>query len=170
MGAGLELWQYERYSNGILEMEEVYRAVPAQVNKTRSILSERDVASNELEDKPAYSVEKNLQAVDKFTQQLFGDVNEFITGLDSSIAVVPLKNYIAYKMARNIVCVEPYKKKKILIWITLPYRDSMPSMVRDMENIGHHGTGNLELVVTNDAELTEAYELIREAYLLAGGN
>lgn len=170
MGAGLELWQYERYANGILEMEEVYRAAPVQANKTRPSLPDFEVAAVDAREKPAYSIERLLGSADTETQRFFGDVNEFITELDSSIAVVPLSTYIAYKMARNIVCVEPYKKQKLLIWITLPYRESMPPMVRDMANIGHHGTGNLELVVTNDVEVTQACELIREAYLLAGGN
>jgi predicted transport protein len=170
MGAGLELWQYERYANGILEMEEVYRAAPVQAARNRPSMPERQVVTIETDEKPAYSVEKHLETVDKFTQQLFGDINEFITELDSSIAVVPLSTYIAYKMARNIACVELSKRQRLLIWISLPYRDSMPSIVRDMANIGHHGTGNLELMVTNDAEVSQACEFIREAYLFAGGN
>jgi predicted transport protein len=169
MGAGLELWQYQRFENGVLEMEEIHRSETG-TSKSKVVTDQADKVENTTRDKSEYSVEALLGGVDEKTRQLFFDLDEYILSLDPALTAVPLKLYLAYKLARNVVCVKPTKRQRLWVWIDLPYRANMPSFVRDVTEIGHHGTGNLELVIGNEDELTQACALIREAYLNSGGN
>jgi predicted transport protein len=150
-------------------MEEIYRGAEGPT-RSKAVAAASEQGSTPFQDKPEYTIEGLFEPIDEGTRQLYSDLDDFIMSLDTAMTAVPLKTYVAYKLARNVVCVEPSKRKKLLVWIQLDHRPNMPNFARDMRNIGHHGTGNLEMVISNPEELVEAYELIREAYLNSGGN
>lgn len=58
----------------------------------------------------------------------------------------PKKLYIAYRTTQNIVCME-LRQKKVLLYLKLDPKDhdGRCEIVRDVSNIGHYGTGNLEV-------------------------
>ena len=65
-----------------------------------------------------------------------------------------LSLYIAFKRLKNFVCIEN-KKDKLLLYAKLN-----PDMVqleagfsRDVRKIGHQGTGGLEWMIRDDADL-----------------
>jgi predicted transport protein len=169
MGSGLELWQYHRYTNGVLEIEEVYKgAEPQRAKESKSL--KRNVEASELaEAKNVYSYEDHLSKADAETKVLVNALTEFIAGLDDSIAEVPQKFYIAYKLAKNLACVEVHRKK-VVAFLNLEYSTQMPHIARDVSNIGHYGTGKLEVSVSKAEDLEDAFDLIRSSYLASGGN
>ena len=94
----------------------------------------------------------------------------FVIGLDSAIEEVPKKFYIAYKLSKNIICMQ-VQKNKVLMWIKLdPKRVDAPKQLRhrDMTGIGHYGTGDLELSVKSLDDLELAKPLLEQAYQRAG--
>lgn len=84
--------------------------------------------------------------------------------------MVPKKFYIAFKTSQNIVCLE-VKHKKLLLYLKLdPKQVTGPKGIsRDVTKIGHFGTGDLELTVSNTEELERAKPLIKLAYEEVGG-
>jgi predicted transport protein len=78
--------------------------------------------------------------------------------------------YIAYKLAKNFVCLAT-GKSSIVLWLKLDPDQvgTLPPNVRDMRNVGHHGTGDLEVNIKDDAEMEVAKPLIRLAFERAGG-
>lgn len=167
MGVGLELWQYHRYANGVLELEEIFRS--SNIKKSERPRGASKDGTGRIDESTEYSIARHTKKGNENVKALFVEIDEFILSLNPSIVAVPQKVYIAYKFAKNIASVEVLSRK-IKIWIPLTWRAGMPSIAKDVTNIGHYGTGNLELVIENSAHVEEAQALIKEAYLLAGGD
>ena len=97
-------------------------------------------------------------------------VNDFISGLDPAIEVAPKKFYIAYKTSQNLVCME-IQKKRLLLYLKLdPKTVQGPKGIsRDVTNVGHYGTGDLEIVVSAPQHLEAAKPFLEQAYQQVGG-
>lgn len=166
--SGLELWRYHRYQNKVLEIEEVFRASDSKrAKETKS--SQGSTLSIKGQDKEEYSFGQHLNRASPETEGLVIAFSEFMSSLDDSIAEVPQKLYVAYKLAKNIACLEVHKKK-ITIFLSLDYEMGMPDFARDVSNIGHYGTGDLEVSVSSLEELEIVKPFIEQAYRKAGGN
>ncbi len=63
-------------------------------------------------------------------------------------------------------------KNKILVFLKINADDldEIPANCRDVRNIGHFGTGDLEVAVTNEKEISIAKELISMSFNNIGGN
>jgi predicted transport protein len=170
IGSDLELWQYHRYENGILELEEIFRSTESSATKV-SQSSKKGPALEESKDARAtdYTFESHEAKADEDTKLLLGALVDNIMALDSAVAEVPLKFYIAYKLAKNFACVEVHKKK-VVAFLNLSHSPTMPSLARDVSNVGHYGTGKLEVTVKSQEDLAPAFDLIRASYLASGGN
>jgi predicted transport protein len=101
--------------------------------------------------------------------ELFNQVHEHLLSLDEAIDVVPKKLYIAYKLARNLVCVE-IQQKKVVVTLNRKAYSGMPDAFVDVTSVGHWGTGDIQVHITQMQDLAAAIEGISETYKLAGGN
>ncbi len=81
------------------------------------------------------------------------------------IEEVPRKLYVAYRSSQNIVCME-VKAKHIKLWLKLSSLDIKESLegYRDVSNIGHYGTGNVEFTVSSEPEFGKVKKYIEMAY------
>jgi predicted transport protein len=63
------------------------------------------------------------------------------------------------------------KKQKIILYLKLNPKgfESLPNIARDVSQIGHYGTGDLELTVNSDKDIEIAKEYITLAYRKVGG-
>lgn len=176
MGANIELWQYRLFDNGAFYLEEVFRravsavaTMPDTDHSTPETLSAgKKAALTRLTG--VYSVDEHLLNLSDPVKQLVSDLRDYIVQLDSAVEEVPKKMYIAYKLAQNFACMAP-QKSKIKLWLKLDPTDvgDLPSNATDVRNVGHHGTGNLELNIQDKAELESAKRLIRLAFERVGG-
>lgn len=163
MGEGIELWQYHLYENGIIELSEIYRSVIQKAKKSSSS------PNDPKKPKTIHELQPLLKTATPKTIEMYEELNDYILGLNDAIFAVPLRLYIAFKLAKNIACVE-VQSQKLVITLNNNFRGGLPKFARDVSNIGHWGTGNLELKVTNLEQLREAFPIIRETYLLQGGD
>lgn len=91
----------------------------------------------------------------------------FIEALGDDVQSKALKNYIAFKRLRNFTCVEVHpQSRNILIFVKVnPDQITLePGFTRDVRNIGHFGTGDLEITIRSDDDLKKAGDLIRQSY------
>ena len=82
----------------------------------------------------------------------------------------PLKLYTAFKRFRNFACVEVHPvARKITVFVRLdPTSVNLrPGFTRDVSEIGHYGTGDLEIVLTSAADFEEAKPLLLKSYELS---
>src|SRR5436190_10019098 len=94
----------------------------------------------------AYTFEQHLAGKPDAMRQLAVSVNDFITGLDPAIEVSPKKFYVAYKTSQNIVCME-VKQQRVLLYLKLDPKVARgpKGISRDVTEVGHYGTGDLDL-------------------------
>jgi len=174
MGAALELWTYRLFENDVIFLEEVLRKSDAGIDTTTGGKNPVMVAAGKkaalVRATGTYSFDQHVHGKPDGVRQLALAVNDFTTGLDSSIEVVPKKFYVAFKTSQNILCLE-VKQKKLHLYLKLdPKRFSGPKGIsRDVSAVGHYGTGDLEITVTNEPQLEQAKAFIKKAYEEVGG-
>lgn len=106
------------------------------------------------------------QIDDPGLQAAFDAIIDQTTALSPEVTIVPRKFYIAFKRGRNFACLE-VQKKKLLVFLHLDPADFITNPVlgaRDVRNVGHFGTGDVEIQVTGPADVDQAMALIRRAY------
>lgn len=174
MGANIELWRYRLFANSTLYLEEVYRKAvhsapttdervkdPVMVAAGKKAAATRATAT--------YTFDERIAGKPPHIIDIAQQVREYITSLDPGIEEAPKKFYVAYKTTQNIVCME-IQKQQVLLYLKLdPSKLSpMPTNARDVTNIGHFGTGDLELTIKSEADLPVARGLIGSAYREVG--
>ena len=168
MGANLELWTYRLFRNGFLYLEEVLqKSYPVSAGSSPTgdgpKIPGKKVATK-------YTFDQHLNGKPEKIRQLAQTISEFIMGLDPAIEESPKKYYIAYKISQNIACMELQKKRIILFLKLNPKEVKVPlNNWRDVSDIGHYGTGDLELSLCNSDELESVKNLIELAYQKVGG-
>jgi len=78
-----------------------------------------------------------------------------------------LKFYIAYKRIKNFACVEVHpQSQKLYVYVKLnPDEVNLEEdFARDVRNVGHYGTGDLEITIRNKEDLAKAEPLILRSY------
>lgn len=175
MGANIELWRYRLFKNSILYLEEVFQksmsASPDTLpdNKNPVVVSAGKKAAL-TKAKGVYTFEQHLESKPEKIKGMVLDVKDFIMNLDSSMEEVPKKFYVAYRISQNIVCME-VQKQKIILYLKLSPKDfePLPGNARDVSEIGHYGTGDLELILRSEADINLAKGFITSAYQKVGG-
>jgi len=173
MGANIELWQFKRYENGCLSLDEIFRRTniienvdyagknPVMVEAGRKAGITRATAT--------YNVEEHVAVLSHNLEELFKQLQEYIMGL-GAVEETPKKYYIAYKTSQNFVCLETRKDKIILFLKLNPIEQfPLPPQARDVAKIGHSGTGDLEFILLNEQDLDEAKKYIKLSFENIGG-
>jgi len=165
----IELIRYRHYPEGFLILEMVnavtavngatsqgtrHSAVPAsaapEAGKThyKSFLEQLEQASTELKD-------------------LYQSIEDYLLALGDDVNKKVLKYYIAFKRIKNFACVEIYVQQKrltITVKITPTPENIMPGFTRDVSNVGHLGTGDLEITVSNMDDFERAKPFLEQSY------
>jgi predicted transport protein len=100
---------------------------------------------------------------------LYNQVCEYASGLGDEVQRKDLKLYTAFKRIKNflsIVVLPQNKDPRLQLYLKLD-PDKQPleaNFSRDVTEIGHWGTGNLELNVRSDADLEKTFALIQKSY------
>jgi predicted transport protein len=177
MGSNIELWQYRYYDNGIFFLEEVYKrsvafSAPAESYSTKNpVMVEAGKKAALTRLTGVYSVEQHLGKIEGAKRSLPIELQEYILSLDEAVEEVPKKFYIAYKISQNFVCME-VQKSKVVLYLKLHPEEiaQFPAIGRDVTNIGHYGTGDLELTIREETDIPIARQFIRMAFDNIGGN
>jgi len=176
MGANIELWKYRLFTNNSLYLEEVFHntkvtssGMPTESGKN-PVMVEAGKKAAQVRATATYTFKEHLEGKTKQIQELAHSIREFDTGLDLSIEEVPKKFYVAYKASQNIVCME-VKSKNIKLFLKLKSTEitDAPNCYRDVSNIGHYGTGDVEFTVSSLDKFDEIKKYIELAYNKVGG-
>ncbi len=176
MDSNIELWQYRYFDNGLLLFEEVFKKslVSTNIGDSTDIKNPKMVeAGNKAaitRQTGVYSVDEHKKKIDKKKIHLVHELEEYILGLDESVEESPKKFYIAFKVSQNFVCMEIHKSH-IFLYLKINPKDLpiIPDIGRDTSNIGHCGTGDLELRIQNENDVETAKEYIQMAFTNIGG-
>lgn len=99
---------------------------------------------------------------------LFEQTRSFILAQGDDIIEKPLKLYVAFRRLKNFVCMSLISKQDPHVFLTLKLDpmtvDLEKGFTRDVTNIGHWGTGDLEVVLRKSGDFEKAKPLIERAY------
>lgn len=99
---------------------------------------------------------------------LFDQTRSFILSQGDDIIEKPLKLYVAFRRLKNFVCMSLISKQDPHVFLTVKLDPATVELqqgfTRDVTNIGHWGTGDLEVVLRTGADLEKAKTLIERAY------
>lgn len=156
----IELIRYKKYGDDLILFELVNATTASQVTTVSDDGASKTSNANK-------TVTENLKQADKELKDLYYSIRDFILNLGDDIQEKILKHYIAFKKIRNFACVEIYpKSKSILIYLNInPNEVTLKEgFTRDVTNIGHFGTGNLEIRINSKEDFEKAKELIARSY------
>jgi predicted transport protein len=174
MGANIELWSYRLFSNETLYLEEVLQrayapslGVSAPEKNPVMVAAGKKAAATKAAG--AYTFEQHIAGKPSNIREIAVAVEEFVLSLDPAMEEAPKKQYVAFKISKNIVCMEVQHQKVTLFLKLDPKKvEAPPSMARDVSEIGHFGTGDLELTLKSLADLEKAKPFIVMAYQKVG--
>jgi predicted transport protein len=173
MGANIELWTYRLFTNDVLYFEEIFKKSEPVVGEAAGknpVMVAAGKKAAIARSTGSYTFEQHLDGKPELMREMAVSVNDFITGLDPSIEVSPKKFYVAYKTSQNIVCME-VKQQRVLLYLKLDPKicRGPKDLSRDVTDVGHYGTGDLELSLKSSADLEAAKPFIQQAYEQVGG-
>ena len=156
MQRNIKLVSYRKYSEDLILFEHINVPVAKAIKEPESSGSKGSSQKSHLE---------KLSVISNELKNLYASVCNYIESLGDDIVSNQLKYYLAYKKVQNIACVEVYNKQIILYLRLNPDTvDIEKNFTRDVRNIGHFGTGNLEISIKNEKDFEKAKPLIERAY------
>ncbi|MFD8061969.1 DUF5655 domain-containing protein [Streptomyces cyaneofuscatus] len=101
--------------------------------------------------------------------ELAATVDEVLLGLGDGVNRVERKQYRAYQRLRNFACMCPPRRSKLLVYLKVDPADVglIPGFTRDVRELGHHGTGDLEVQLRTLRDVERAQDLFRASYAAA---
>lgn len=154
----IELLRYRRYGESLLLLE--------LVNTTTGDPLDGDAGADGKNRIYKTFVEYLAQSPPALKDR-YESLRAFVEALGDDIQTKQLKDYIAFRRLKNFACVEVRSQtESILVYVKLDPKTVglEPEFTRDVENIGHYGTGDLEIRIRTDADLERAKPLIAKSY------
>ena len=158
----IELWEIKRYANGSVAVTPIKKAKSAASIKPLTLQNIKLKAiSAQIK---VWTEDDHRANTSNETYQLYERFRDAILILADDIEIKPQKFYIAFKKNKNIACLELQKKKiKIFIGAKIGKLDDPKGIAKDVSNIGHYGTGDYEVQVSNDNDLEYIMSLVKQA-------
>lgn len=98
-------------------------------------------------------------------QNIFYSIRDYVLSLGDDIAENQLKLYVAFKKAKNFVCVEVYQSQIFChLKLNPDTVDLVPGFIEDVRTKVHWGTGDLRLIIKSIEDFEKAQHLIARAY------
>jgi predicted transport protein len=113
------------------------------------------------------TVTASLADADTGLTDLFEATRSYLRALGDDVQERTLKNYFAFTRLKNFACIEiKPTARKLLIYLKVdPVGiDLQPGFTRDVSNIGHYGTGDLEVTLAQMEDLERSKPLLQQSY------
>lgn len=171
----IELIRYRQFGDDLLMLELVHVPKTSKLNGPKmitevkslgSLQSRADVAQENdpyLSQRTSYRLSQSSADL----RDIYDAVHQFLIGLGDDVQVKELKLYTAFKRLKNFVCMEIYPQARtVLLFLKLdPDTVALESgFTRDVSNVGHFGTGDLQVTLKSMADFERAQPLLVRAY------
>lgn len=156
----IELIRYKRYTDELLLLELVNATTAVNGNTGQTAASKGPSTSYK-------SVSSLLVASDADLRDRYEALKAWLLALGDDVQLKTLKLYFAFKRIKNFACVEVHPQSKTVVAFAKVDPDSIvlePGFTRDVRDIGHFGTGDLEITIRTDSDLERAKPLLLRSY------
>lgn len=156
----IELIRYRQYGSDFLLFE--------LVNATTAQSEQGDGPTHSVSGKRNYkTVSEYLAQADQCLIDLFESLKAFLFAMGDDVQMKTLKLYFAFKRFKNFACVEIHPQTgQLIIFVKVDPNnvELEEGFTRDVSNIGHFGTGNLEIRIQSESDFEKAKSLIVQSY------
>lgn len=161
MQVNIKLVEYRKYNNGMLLFEHIN--TPSTSRNIAAGSADPAVKTSPKHD-AVFHLEK-LDSVSPELKQLYENICSYIESLGDDVASNQLKQCLAYRKLRNFACIEVFSKQlKLFLTLDPSTVEFVKDFSRDVSNVGHHGTGDVEVVIRTPEDFEKAKPLIERAY------
>ncbi|MBI1179199.1 MAG: DUF91 domain-containing protein [Alphaproteobacteria bacterium] len=160
MSRNIELVRYRKFGEDLLLLEllTAVSAAPAQAV---------DPVTGAAKAHRYKTVSESMADAGGDLANLYADLENFLMGLGDDLVKKTLRFYIAFRRIKNFACVEV----KTSLGVVRVYLKIDPGTVtledgftRDVRQVGHFGTGDLEVTLKSHDDLERAKPLILQSY------
>lgn len=158
MQRNIKLIRYKKYGNDQLLFEHLNAPIVKPiVDPSESIsLTRTDYTK---------TFTQQIESATLEMKTIYENIRDYILSLGDDITENQLKRYVAFKKVNNVVCAE-IQTSKILLHLRLnPESVNLcDDFIKDVRNVGHWGTGDLQIIIKSMNDFEKAKELINRAY------
>ena len=170
IGRNIELIRYRRFGDDLLLLESAnaggdvsVKAAPAK--QPKAIAAKPDIATKKPTG-PDKSYAELLLNLSEPMQQLLASLEDYTLSLGDDVQRKELRLYVAFKRLKNFATVVLHRKNYLVLYLHI---DPAPALTvlpkaRNVTQLGHWGTGNLEVPLSTLADLEAVKPFIRIAY------
>lgn len=171
----IELIRYRRFGEDLLMLELVHVPKTSKLNGSKVITEVKSPSS--LQPTPEIIPENDPYLSQRMSYRLsqssadlrdiYDAVYQFLIGLGDDVQVKELKLYTAFKRLKNFVCMEIYPQARTVTLFLKLEPNTVPlesGFTRDVSNVGHFGTGDLQVTLKSMADFEKAQPLLLRAY------
>lgn len=157
----IELWEVKRFANNTVSYEQIQKAGAQESIKTISKADQ--TIDNVAKEIKVYSEQEHLENISEEMKELYDKFRNAIVNFDN-IEIKARKQYIAFIADRNIIDINP-QKRKLKMWINLSKGelDDPKGITRDVSETGHWGNGDYEIQIANDEDLEYIMSLVKQS-------
>lgn len=163
----VELIRYRKFDDNLLLFELVNATAAQNAATALSTTTKSSEGAGLRPARTAPSFSENLERSDVVLQDRVEALKAYIEALGDDVQTKVLKFYVAFKRIKNFACMTiGVQKREIVVWVKVD-PDTVeiePGFTRDVREIGHYGTGDLEILIRSDADLERAKPLILQSY------
>lgn len=171
IGRNIELIRYRKFGEELLLLEQasVYASQERRSTGTKVTQpSKQDtpvVATVAKAVGPDKSYADLVPTLSATLTELLATIEDYIFSLGDDVQRKELRLYVAFKRLKNFATIV-LQKNRLLLYLHLSPKQSgqLPPNARDVSDIGHWGTGDLEIALANQADFDAVKPLITMAY------
>lgn len=159
----ISLWEIKRYSNQTISFEEIRKLNATESIKTVSTANSAvDTVSKEV---IVYTENDRLKDIPEEVLDLYGQLREKILEL-GNVEIKATKLYVAFTVNGSNFAGIVLQRKVLKLWlnVSLGKLEDPYSLAKDVSHIGHYGSGDYELTISNTDKLDYIATLIKQAY------
>lgn len=157
MNRNISLIRYKKFGTDLLMFEQLNENIVKEI-ETEEPHEKKKSISDKYVDEVLKTAEKNIRI-------LYDDIRNYILSLGDDVSENKLKLYIAFRKIKNFICVVPNKSRLYLELHldvnTVSYEEGFS---RNVKGLGHWGTGDVEILITNRDSFEKAKTFIDRAY------
>ena len=181
IGRNIELIRYRRFGDDLLLLESVNAGSDSNGKATAAKLAKASASKLEPAGSavtaptdqtgskgtgPDKSFAEVLASLPEPMQLLLASLEDYTFSLGDDVQRKELRLYAAFKRLKNFATVVLHRKNCLLLYLHVDPATALPVLpnARDVTSIGHWGTGNLEVALSNAADLDSVKPFIAAAY------
>ncbi len=159
----IELWEIKKFENNLISITPVKKSKSAPTisnvqknkNSTLAKVTREIVVYDE-----AYHLKDHSDDV----LELYDSFKNAILTLSPDLEITPQKLYIAFKRGKNNIVSIHLQNQSLKMWINAKkgFLDDPKNITKDVSQLGHWGTGDYEIIVSDSKYLEYIMSLIKQ--------